>query len=72
MQEDNKPSKHQLKKERMAARKAARKNKGGTNNSMTSINIYVCVYEFFFCFTPPHGLCSRGGSLQTPAISIST
>lgn len=34
MQEDNKPSKHQLKKERMAARKAARKNKGGTNNSM--------------------------------------
>lgn len=28
-QEENKPSKHQLKKERIAARKAARKNKGG-------------------------------------------
>ncbi|CAK1586684.1 unnamed protein product [Parnassius mnemosyne] len=32
MQEENKPSKHQLKKERMAARKAARKNKGNATS----------------------------------------
>ncbi|XP_037301495.1 ubiquitin carboxyl-terminal hydrolase 16-like [Manduca sexta] len=31
-QEENKPSKHQLKKERMAARKAARKNKGNSTS----------------------------------------
>lgn len=33
MQEDSKPSKHQIKKERLAARKAARKNKGNSTST---------------------------------------
>ncbi|KPJ12856.1 Ubiquitin carboxyl-terminal hydrolase 16 [Papilio machaon] len=35
VQEENKTSKHQLKKERMAARKAARKSKGNSNKEKT-------------------------------------